>query len=155
MSKRSVFCSMKTVHFQDVFCLLLACDIWRIPSYNNLFQWGKERIYPGSQPLKIQWQWIWGSLPLHSPNLILIDFVLFFCLKTPQNICFSLALCSTTHHLRWECTKRETYSPWSRQEYTTSILELEEGFQAIAKIRFSTLVKFLFSQRNWHWVIAF
>ena len=44
---------------------------------------------------------------------------------------FSLALCSTTHQgvqLVLGMNQRETYSPWLRRRYTTSILDLGIGF---------------------------
>ena len=56
---------------------------------------------------------------------------------------------TTESNLCWECTKGETHSLWLIRGYTTSILELGKCFQALVNYRFSAVVRFLFSQRNW------
>ena len=78
----------------------------------------------------------------HSPSLILRGFVEIFYLKTPFFAGPAL------HHPPRSPT-------WLRQGYATSILELKVGFRAVANFKFSALVKFLFSQRNWPWATAF
>ena len=88
-----------------------------------------------------------------SQSLILTSFVIFFYLKMPYilySFCWPCNPPPTIEsNLCWEWTRGETHSPWLRQGYTTSILELRVGFQAVANFRFSALVKFLFSQCNW------
>ena len=54
-----------------------------------------------------------------------------------------------------EWIKGLTHSPWLRRGYATSILELRVGFRGVTNFRFSVLVKFLFSQHNWHSATAF
>ena len=78
-------------------------------------------------------------------------FCLVFYLKTLCMLYIFRWLCAppatTKSNLCWEGTKRETHSSWLGRGYVTSILELMVGFRAVANFRFSSLVKFLFSQR--------
>ena len=63
-----------------------------------------------------------------------------------------------THHevqLVLRMYQGETHSLWLRRIYTTSILELVVDFQAVANFRFSILIKFLSTKRNWLSTTAF
>ena len=92
----------------------------------------------------ILWVWFWQVLCS-------------FFIWRHHRYCIFFA-CPVLHHPPQSPTcvfKRETYSPWLRWEYMTSILKLRVGFWAIANFRFSALVKFLFSQCNWPLATAF
>ena len=62
---------------------------------------------------------------------------------------------TTVSNSCWEWTKGVSHSPWLRRGYATSILEMRVGFRAVANFKFSAMVKFLFSQRNWTSATAF
>ena len=75
--------------------------------------------------------------------------LVFFFIWWRYRCCIFFAGTVLYHSLRsptwvgnWECANGGTHLLWLRWRYTTSILELRVGFRAVAKFRFSTMVKF-------------
>ena len=72
-----------------------------------------------------------------------------------HHICCIFFAGPALHHPPWSPTcvgnelRGETYLPWLRWGYATSILKLRVGFRAVTNFKFSALVKFLLSQCNW------